>query len=183
MAAFKGRIHGCTRTLRRYVRFLLHRGRRPYMAEQTHRDSPRGRPIDFTKQSHRENMSKYNDMFISPASLPGIDRAPRPRPRQQARPGDRPRAYCARPALRHDLPATATAATSGLDGCDLHIPARQVILRNKPTESIPRVPLLDARRIARFHEADRSGGHPCSREGLRCSGEPGSSTRRPEIAA
>src|ERR1700734_1210648 len=63
MAAFKGRIHGCTRTLRRYVRFLLHRGRRPYMAEQTHRDSPRGRPIDFTKQSHRENMSKYNDMF------------------------------------------------------------------------------------------------------------------------
>src|ERR1700734_1348616 len=37
MAAFKGRIHGCTRTLRRYVRFLLHRGRRPYMAEQSHR--------------------------------------------------------------------------------------------------------------------------------------------------
>ena len=31
-AAFKGRIHGCTRTLRRNVRFLLHRGRRPYMA-------------------------------------------------------------------------------------------------------------------------------------------------------
>ena len=27
-----GRIHGCTRTLRRKVRFLLHRGRRPYMA-------------------------------------------------------------------------------------------------------------------------------------------------------
>src|ERR1700674_4074514 len=31
-AAFKGRIHGCTRTLRSNVRFLLHRGRRPYMA-------------------------------------------------------------------------------------------------------------------------------------------------------
>ena len=28
-----GRIHGCTRTLRRKVRFLLHRGRRPYMAQ------------------------------------------------------------------------------------------------------------------------------------------------------
>ena len=27
-----GRIHGCTRTLRRKVRFLLHRGHRPYMA-------------------------------------------------------------------------------------------------------------------------------------------------------
>src|SRR5438270_8252930 len=31
-AALKGRIHGCTRTLRGNVRFLLHRGRRPYMA-------------------------------------------------------------------------------------------------------------------------------------------------------
>src|SRR6202521_6467580 len=31
-AAFKGRIHGCTRTLLSNVRFLLHRGRRPYMA-------------------------------------------------------------------------------------------------------------------------------------------------------
>ena len=33
-AALKGLIHGCTRTLRSYVRFLLHRGRRPYMAQQ-----------------------------------------------------------------------------------------------------------------------------------------------------
>src|SRR5216683_3765189 len=31
-AAFKGRIHGCTRTIRSDVRFPLHRGRRPYMA-------------------------------------------------------------------------------------------------------------------------------------------------------
>src|SRR5258708_34350921 len=31
-AALKGRIHGCTRTLRADVRFLLQRGRRPYMA-------------------------------------------------------------------------------------------------------------------------------------------------------
>src|SRR6476661_10400132 len=30
-----GRIHDCTRTLRRYVRFLLHRGRRPYMTQGT----------------------------------------------------------------------------------------------------------------------------------------------------
>jgi hypothetical protein len=29
-----GRIHGCTRTLRRKVRFLLHRGHRPYMAHR-----------------------------------------------------------------------------------------------------------------------------------------------------
>ena len=35
-AAFKGRIHGCTRTLRSNVRFLLHRGRRPYMAHGRH---------------------------------------------------------------------------------------------------------------------------------------------------
>src|SRR5882672_9222769 len=32
LQAKTGRIHGCTRTLRRYVRFLLHRGHRPYMA-------------------------------------------------------------------------------------------------------------------------------------------------------
>jgi hypothetical protein len=39
-AAFKGRIHGCTRTLRSNVRFLLHRGRRPYMAHDfTYRDA------------------------------------------------------------------------------------------------------------------------------------------------
>jgi putative ABC transport system substrate-binding protein len=31
MAAFRGRIHDCTRTLRTTVRFPLHRGRRPYM--------------------------------------------------------------------------------------------------------------------------------------------------------
>jgi hypothetical protein len=31
--ATTGRIYGCTRTLRRKVRFLLHRGRRPYMAQ------------------------------------------------------------------------------------------------------------------------------------------------------
>src|SRR6266700_6935142 len=30
LQAKTGRIHDCTRTLRRYVRFLLHRGRRPY---------------------------------------------------------------------------------------------------------------------------------------------------------
>ena len=29
-----GRIHGCNRTLRRKVRFLLHRGHRPYMAHR-----------------------------------------------------------------------------------------------------------------------------------------------------
>ena len=34
LQAKTGRIHGCTRTLRRYVRFLLHRGRRPYMAHR-----------------------------------------------------------------------------------------------------------------------------------------------------
>src|SRR6516162_9701736 len=32
-AAFRGRIHGCTRIVSRKVRFFsLHRGRRPYMA-------------------------------------------------------------------------------------------------------------------------------------------------------
>ena len=33
LQAKTGRIHGCTRTLRRKVRFLLHCGRRPYMAQ------------------------------------------------------------------------------------------------------------------------------------------------------
>ena len=37
MAAFRGRIHDCTRTLRTTVRFLLHRGRRPYMTPCRHR--------------------------------------------------------------------------------------------------------------------------------------------------
>src|SRR5467141_3245889 len=36
LQAKTGRIHDCTRTLRRYVRFLLHRGRRPYMTHQRH---------------------------------------------------------------------------------------------------------------------------------------------------
>ncbi len=40
-----GRIHGCTRTLRRKVRFLLYRGHRPYMAhsrQMVHCSDPSG---------------------------------------------------------------------------------------------------------------------------------------------
>ena len=44
-AAFKGRIHGCTRTLRRYVKFLLHRGRRPYMAHSPRHGAWPWRPV------------------------------------------------------------------------------------------------------------------------------------------
>jgi hypothetical protein len=48
-AAFKGRIHGCTRTLRSNVRFLLHRGRRPYMAHgRPHPHQPAG-PVSGVK--------------------------------------------------------------------------------------------------------------------------------------
>ena len=41
--AFAGRIHGCTRTLRRKVRFLLHRGHRPYMAHLCRAERPPSR--------------------------------------------------------------------------------------------------------------------------------------------
>jgi hypothetical protein len=81
-AAFKGRIHGCTRTLRRYVRFLLHRGRRPYMAHSRDGGRPSWRPVlgvvlpPLWHQGHKGNL------------CPGL---PRGNYRRTAAEGPRPR--------------------------------------------------------------------------------------------
>jgi hypothetical protein len=98
-AAFKGRIHGCTRTLRKTSDSPLHRGRRPYMALSGHKPfRPYVRSWRKLTLAVGEKWSAVPVARLLEASRPSVGDW---HPKRDTLPLSRPASPPPRPALRN----------------------------------------------------------------------------------